>query len=263
MLSNLLADSKIFLILITISLLITLTDNLKILNPLKSAVQHITVPLQYGLYKTSLAVGKQFEFIILARRASQENKALSEQLAAVLSENADLRRKLAETQGFLDQQKSLDPKTYDLVAARPIGISRYLQIDKGSDDGLKIGQPVVYEESYLGQIIAVSSHSSKVIFPTDPDSKIAAFISNKDGRARGILSGQFGSEMLLDKILHQESVSGGDLVYSEGTEATLPRGLILGQVSEVLDRPNEIFKQAKVKSVFNISDLDIVFVITN
>ncbi len=263
MLKGILYDAKVFLTLVLISILILFADNLKWLVYPKAFVQKITIPVQYGLYKSSQGLGKQFEFIALSRRASQQNKALSEQLAQVISENADLRRRLAEAQGFLDQQKSLDPLTYSLVPARPIGISRYLIIDKGSDDGLKEGMSVVYKDTYVGSIKEISPKQSRVIFPSDPDSKLAAFVSNRDGKARGVLVGNFGSEMLLDKILHKESINVSDLVYSEGTEGTLPRGLILGQVSQVIDQPNGIFKQAKVKSVFNISDLDIVFVITN
>jgi rod shape-determining protein MreC len=98
---------------------------------------------------------------------------------------------------------------------------------------------------------------------TDPDSNIAAFAGPGDKRAKGILSGQFESDMLMDKILHEEQINVGDLVYSEGTEMDIPRGLVLGQVREVLNNDNGVFKQAKIKSVFDISDLDLVFVITN
>jgi rod shape-determining protein MreC len=256
-------DSKTFFILCLLSLFLLLADNFKLLNFPKSIVQTVAIPIQYGLYQSSRTVTRQFEFIFLARRSAQENKALKEQLAQVTAESANLRRQLAETQGFLEQQKALDPRVYDLVAARPISSSRYIRIDKGSDSGLKVGEPVVYKENYLGQIKQLSPKGAEVLLPTDPDSKIAAFVSNKDGKAKGILIGQFGSEMLLDKILHSESISIGDLIYSEGTEGVLPRGLVLGQVTSVLDRPNEIFKQANVKGIFKATDLDIVFVITN
>ena len=66
----------------------------------------------------------------------------------------------------------------------------------------------------------------------------------------------------MDKILHEEKIAVGDLVYSEGTEGFLPRGLILGKVTEVLERATQVFKQAKVKSVFDIRDLELVFVIS-
>jgi cell shape-determining protein MreC len=69
--------------------------------------------------------------------------------------------------------------------------------------------------------------------------------------------------MLLDKVLHQEPLQQGDLVYSEGSEIEVPRGLIIGQVSEVRDQDNQVFKTAIVKTNFEPSDLDIVFLITN
>jgi cell shape-determining protein MreC len=53
------------------------------------------------------------------------------------------------------------------------------------------------------------------------------------------------------------------LVYTEGTEEEIPRGLILGKVEDVVVKDNEVFKQAKVKPVFDISNLDIVFVVRN
>lgn len=263
MLKFLLSDSKLFFSLIILSSLLVILDNLQILNPVKGLAQTGTLPIQYGLYKSSKVITNQFEFIILARRASQENKALTEQLALVLSENANLRRKLAETEGFLEQQKALDPREFSLLPARPVGKSRFLIVDKGGDNGVKVGQAVVYKDNFLGRVREISPKKSMVMLPADPDSKISAFVTSKDGRAKGVLVGQFGSEMLLDKILHQEPLEVNDLVYSEGTEVEIPRGLILGRVAEVLVRDNEVFKQAKIKPVFDTADLDIVFIITN
>ncbi len=262
---TLLADLRLFFILILISIFLTAADFLHLLNLPKSAVQIATVPLQYGVYNTGLVIGKQFEFIFLARRAAKENKALTQQMANVLSENARLRRELAEAQGFLAQQNSLSPQTFKLVPARIVGVdkSRFLLIDKGSSDNLVANQPVVFKDNYIGKITNLSPKQSQVILSSDPDSKIAVFVSNKEGKAKGILMGQFGSDMLLDKILHSEPITEGDLVYSDGTESNMPRGLILGSVTQILERQNEIFKQAKVKPIFDISDLDIVFVITD
>lgn len=259
------ANLKIFLILLVLSCILLVLDSFKFLEFPKSALQIVTNPIQYGFYRTELNIGRQFEFIFLARRAAQENKALTEQLAQALSDNANLRKRLAEAEGFLAQQNSLSPETYSLVPARIMGMSgaRYLLIDKGSKNNIKIDQPLVYKDNYIGKIFHVSPMQSKVLLPTDPESKVAVFVSNKDGKARGILQGQFGSELLMDKILHKEILAVDDLVYSEGTEGILPRGLIIGKVTEVFDNPNEIFKKAKVKSNFDVTNLDLVFVITN
>lgn len=262
MLASLKSDLKTFLILTVFSIVLIFFDQLSFFSLPKSFIQNFTIPIQYGLYRTSLQLTKQFEFIILARRASQENKALTEQLAQVISENSQLRKKLAEAEGFLVQQKSLDSQTFKLTAARPIGMNRFLLIDKGSGDGIKVGQTVVYKDTYIGKIKEVSSKKSQVILSSDPDSQVSAFVQNNQGKAKGVLIGQFGSEMLFDKILHQEPINNEDLVYSEGTEIEIPRGLVLGRVLEVMTRDNEVFKQAKVKSIFDVNDLEIVFVIT-
>lgn len=263
MFKDFLVDIKVFLALLFFGIFLALFDILNFLNPVKSLLQTFTIPIQYGFYKTGTNIAKQFEFIVLSRKASQENKALSEQLAVVLSENANLRKRLAETQGFLEQENSLDPQIYNMVAARPIGVSsgRFLIIDKGSNDNLKINFPVVYKDNYIGIIKEISPKQSKIMLSSDPDSKISVFTSNVDGKARGVLFGQFGSELLLDKVLHREPIQINDLVYTEGVEENLPRGLILGSVVEVIDKPNEVFKQAKVKPIFEIDNLDVVFVI--
>lgn len=263
MTKELLQDARTFLTLILLSGFLILFDSANFLNFPKSLVQSVTSPIQYGLYKSANTFGKQFSFIFMVRRTAQEKKALEEQLATVLSENANLRKKLAETQAFAGQQQALNPQTFKWVEARPIGISRYLFLDKGSDDGLKNNQTVVYKDTIIGKIISADPKKSAVLLTSDPDSKIAAFSSSNEGKAKGVLVGEYGSEMKLDKILHQEPIKVGDLVYSEGSEIEIPRGLVLGQVSELLSQDNEIFKQARVKPIFNVTDLDLVFVIVN
>ncbi|MBI2022594.1 rod shape-determining protein MreC [Candidatus Daviesbacteria bacterium] len=263
MLAAVWSDIKVFLLFLLISLAIILTDYFGFLSIPKSALQTITVPVQFGLYKTSNLISRQLEFIILARRASQENKALNEQLSFVLSENARLQKQLSEAEAFLAQQKSLDAQTFNLIPARPIGISRYLYIDKGQNHGIKPNQAVIFKENMIGKVKQVSAKTSLVMLTSDPDFRVGAFASSTDGKAKGVLAGQFGSEMLLDKILHQEPLKNNDLVYTEGAELEVPRGLILGRISEIDDKDNEVFKKAKVRSVFDVKDLEVVFVITN
>lgn len=261
MIKMLLQDIKLFSLLIIVSVALIFLDYYKLLNFPKSLLQTISVPIQYGLYKNSTNISSQFGFVLNARKASQENKALSEQLALVLSENAHLRKKLSEARAFLSQEKSLNEEVFNLIPARPVGFSRFLIIDKGSDDGVKINQAVVFKDNFIGLVKQVDPKKSKVMLASDPDSRISAFSQSDVGMAKGILLGQFGSEMLLDKILHEEPIAAFDLVYSAGQELEIPRGLILGQVTNVIEKETQVFKQAKIKPVFDIADLDVVFVV--
>jgi rod shape-determining protein MreC len=252
---------KQFLFFLIISLSIFALDRFQIFYFPKSFLSSITNPISLGLYSSSQKIQNQFHFISSARFAAKEKKAAQEQIAHIISENAQLRTKLAETQALLDQQNSLDPKTFNLFPARPIGVDRFLRIDKGTQDKVKPNTPIIFKDNFIGVVVNLGEKSANVKLLTDPDTKLSAFSLNKDGKAKGILSGKFGSEMLLDKILHEEPIMVDDLVYSEGSEGNIPRGLILGRVSEVLERENQIFKQAKVVPVFDIRDLELVFFI--
>ncbi len=256
-------DARVFLTLTFVSLFIFLLDSLNIFQIPKSILQSLTSPIQYGLYHSGQTIGSQFQFLMRARRSSQENSALKNQLANVLMENSKLRSQLVDAQSQLAQQQSLDPVTFHTTPAHSIGLTRYLLIDKGSNDGIKADQIVVYKDSFLGIIKDVSPKRSTVMLSSDPDSKIASIVSNIDGKAQGVLIGQFGSQLLLDKVLHQEPLSLNDIVYSQGTEGKLPRGLILGTVSEIIEKDNDVFKQAKIKPIVDITDLDTVFVLTD
>ncbi len=261
MLKLLLTDFKTLVILILICSVVGLLDNYKFLSLPKALISQMTLPIQYGLYKSYSTAARQFSFIIQARQAAQESAAKSEQMAQILSENANLRKKLAEAESFLSQQEALPSETFNLIPVRPVGFVRFLHIDKGSDEGVKNNMAVIYKDNYIGKVTETDPKKARVLLSTDPESRISAFSQSDAGKAKGILIGQFGSEMLLDKILHEETIKVGDLVYTDGQEIEVPRGLILGQVAEVLEKDNEIFKQAKVKPIFEVGDLELVFVV--
>lgn len=259
---------KLFTILTSLSLLVLILDSIQLLTLPKSVLSYITNPISFGLYQTNQKFQRQFYseksfayFVFQARFAAQENKALKEQVGKLLSENSQLRKKLAEAESLVSQSQHLSLQTYNLIAARPIGLSRYLKIDKGADSGVSAGQAVVFNDNYVGKIVSVSPQTATIQLLSDPGSKVAAFSQGLEGRAKGVLIGQFGVEILMDKILHEEKIAASDLVYSEGTEGFLPRGLILGRVSQVLEREHEVFKQAKIQPIFDIRDLELVFVI--
>lgn len=259
--AKLLPNAKVFFLLTFISLVILILENYHLLSPIKSIGYSITNPISFGLYTTNANLQKQFYFIYNLRIAAQENRALRQQLAQLLSENANLKKQLSETQSLLSQNQHLNPRIYELIPARPIGLDRYLRIDKGTNSGIQIGQAVVYNDNYIGKIIQASEKNANIQLLADPDSKVAVFSQGLEGKSKGVLEGLFGVEVIMDKILHEEKIVKDDLVYSEGTEGYLPRGLILGRVSEVIEKRNEVFKQAKVKPTFDLRDLELVFII--
>lgn len=263
MVNTLISEFKIGLIFLLLTIALFLLDSLGLLNSLRQISSFAITPIQVGIYQTGIKIKNQYEFIFTVKTATNENRALKEQLSGILIENATLRQELSKTKSLIEQQAVISPTTYNLLPATILGTSRFLLIDKGFENGLKIGMPVVYKDSLIGQIKEVTSSRATAILISDPESKISAMINTSSGKTKGLLIGEFGQALLLDKILHQEPVAVGDMVYTEGIETILPKGLVLGVVSDVYSRDNEVFKQARVRPIFDIGNLDIVFVITN
>lgn len=256
----LLADIRIFLFLSFISVILILLDHFNILAFPKFAIQFLTAPVQYGFYHYGVDFKDQLGFIFVSRYQAQEYRALKIQMSDILAENSQLKSELNIAKARLEQQNSLSPQTYDLLSADIIGIGQKVILDKGQNDGVKIGNAVVYKDNYIGKVQSVSPKTSSILLPQDPDSKIAVFSQNKNGKAKGILIGEFASGLLMDKILHQEPIEVGDLVYSEGSEGDIARGLVMGKVSKVLDNQTSVFKQAEVTPIYQIEDLDLVYI---
>lgn len=248
------------LFLVILSLVILAADLIGFLDLPKSFLSSVTSPIQYGLYKSYQQVLWKIEPLWEIKNAVLENRALKGQLNEVLIENSALRKKLTEKNIGIDQENTLSSQTFNLLTAHVLGQSRFLIVNKGSLDGAKTGQAVVFKDNLVGKIKKVEEKRSWVILPSDPDSKLGVFSQGEVDRAKGLLVSEFGSRLLMDKILHQEKIKKGDLVYSEGDEE-IPRGLLLGQISEVLEKPNEVFKKAYVEPLFRVIDLDMVYII--
>jgi rod shape-determining protein MreC len=258
-----LSDSKRIFLLLLLSIFIILLDSRGLFYFPKKTLQYLTVPIQYGLFSSSKSLRQQASFIWGSRTAAKENIALQRQLSDLLIENANLRKQLSETQAVLGQQTSINPQTFNLLAARPVGQGRYLQIDKGAGDGVVFGQVVIFKDSYIGTVTSVQPHSSQVLLPFDPSSKVSVYSQNAEGRSKGILQGQYGSQVIMNKILHKEPIAQNDLVYTDGNDGNIPKGLVVGTITSIYENPNEIFKVAQVKPVYSITDLDVVFVMRN
>jgi len=129
-------------------------------------------------------------------------------------------------------------------------------IDKGEEEGVAQGDLVIVKNIFIGKIAKGSPKKSLVVLPLDPDSKIPA----KTNRAKGILTGEFQAQLLLKEVLHEETLQEGDLVLTTG-EGDLEANLVLGEVEDVFKNEKELFQEAKVKPLLDLSKLETVFIL--
>jgi rod shape-determining protein MreC len=201
-----------------------------------------------------------FYLVTVTRR----NRALSTQLnQAIQMSNQWHETELANTRlrKLLDFQKTI---TERIVAAEVIGKDpsawfRTVIIDKGKTDFLTQGLPVVMPQGIAGQVIEVSKHYSKVMLITDRNSAVDALVQRT--RARGVIKGESTDRCRLDYVLRKNDVRIGDTVVSSGLDGVYPKGLRIGQVSEVIEHDGDIFHEIIITPFVDFEKLEEVLVV--
>ena len=190
------------------------------------------------------------------RILQEENRELKSKLAAdeeVRLENDRLRRLL----DFKVTQE-LESLPARIVAEDATSWFRTITIDKGSEEGVAEGMPVVVAEGVVGRIVRSSSHFSRVLLITDASSAVGALL--QDNRARGICRGK-GDRLVFDFVNRQEDVVIGDSVITSGMGGVFPKGLTIGSVNRVEREDLGLFQEVEVLPSVDFSHLEEVLIL--
>lgn len=193
------------------------------------------------------------------RRKTQEVNRLKARLVGmeeIIRENARLER-------LLDFKQRL---VFSSVGAHIVGRdpSRWnssLVIDRGSDDGVEPGQPVVNELGVVGKITEVSASKAKVILLTDPQFSAAIMVQRT--RESGVISGTLTGQCRLKFIKEDADIRIGDQVITSRLSIEFPERLMVGEVIEVRDELKGNQKEYIVEPSVALSQLEEVLVIVN
>lgn len=158
--------------------------------------------------------------------------------------------------------------TFSYIEAEIIGknvdpVANTLIINKGTEFGIQIGDPVIAKEGiFIGKIARVERETAIVRLLQDGQSKVAATIRNEE-KTLGIIEGGYGVSVQMNFIPQNETINIGDKIMTSGLEASVPRGLYIGTVEEVQKETYEPFQEAIVTPEINTQRLHIVSVITS
>lgn len=148
-----------------------------------------------------------------------------------------------------------------VIAYDPSPFMKYVIINRGSDDGLRRGMPVVTSQGLVGRVSAVTALAARVQLITDPGSFINVRL--KQSEAEGVLTGQITGEITLEQLPQDETIQTGDLVLTSGLGGSFPEGIIIGQVTGVRSNDYDLFQNASIQPVVDFSKLEIVLIIVN
>lgn len=199
-------------------------------------------------------------------------------LQGLHDQNRHLRLQVQELQGQLNQQQErslasqrltvlVDFQNHgemDTLVARVIGRSasnwyRGIILNKGEQDGVREEMGLITPAGVVGQIVKVANATSVALLITDSNIAVAGLTQRT--RDEGIIQGTSQGLVRMKYIPPLSSVQKGDPVITSGITGGFPRGLLIGQVLEVVEQEGDLFQTAMIAPVVDFGQLEEVLII--
>lgn len=177
-------------------------------------------------------------------RLHAENQLLSvksQRYSALESENQRL-RKLLDSSSAFEQQVVVA----DVLAIETTPSARQIVLDKGSNQGVFVGQPMLDAYGVIGQVSNVSMFSSTGLLITDQRHALPVLL-NRTGLRAIAVGGDLPDELNLSFISINADVKEGDLVVTSGLGGRFPAGYPVGRVKAVSVKPGDAFSTIVVE----------------
>lgn len=186
------------------------------------------------------------EYLILKDRLSGFDE--------VQKENSRLARLLEFKRGLV----------YSSIAANVVGRdpdtwNSVIMIDRGQEDGIEIGMPVISAFGVVGKVLEAGASKSKVMLLTDPGFSVASLA--KRSREVGMVSGSLSGICRMRYLSGDADVQVGDVILTSKLSAAFPEGLLVGEVVEAHTDDNSLAMFCLVKPAAELSQLEEVLVI--
>lgn len=219
-------------------------------------------------------LAKRYQAVQSLINQPEDITSLRQKNAGLEAENSSLQVQIVELQKQVTEFELLstlvdyerrhveNEYTAASVIARDVSpFMHYVIINRGSDDGLRKGMPVITQQGLVGTIAAVTAGASRVQLINDPGSSINVILQQSGEEA--VLNGQLTGEIELDMISQNATVLPGDLVMTSGLGGNYPANIVIGQILTVKNEASALFQTASVQPAVDFSQLDIVLIITN
>lgn len=223
-------------------------------TPFAAAGSWLTTPLRaVSGYVTDSAVSRD-EFLAVKKQ--------NDQLKARLATLEEAKLENERIRGLVDFAQAQDYKT---IGARVIGRpsdswERSIIVDRGSSDGVKLGAAVIAAGGLVGQVTEVTGSSAKVRLITDSGSGVAVIVQRT--RGEGVVRGSVEGKLTLDFVAKEKAPVKGDVLVTSGMGGAFPKGVVVGEVTDVAAAQADLFPRVSATSRVAIDRIEEVLVLT-
>src|SRR5215211_3643297 len=208
--------------------------------------------------------------------ARGENDRLRDQVAELRDQLArsQMSQQGAKELASLDETLSggLVPDGTDPVTARVIGRSptvwySSVTIDKGSSDGVHVGDPVVAALGLAGKVTQTTPNTAQVTLVTDADSAVTARIVPSG--ATGVVEPDVGDprDLQLDYLERGTEIAEGQMVVTAGFStgnlgSIFPPGIPIGRITQASVEEQQAYQRVHLEPFADLRGMSFVKVLT-
>jgi rod shape-determining protein MreC len=250
------------------------------LHTLQRGIVEVFSPIQEGASKVFSPVRDVANWFSQTIHAKSRANQLQKQVNTLRAEVAQY-QSAAALNGQLSKEVGLDqtdnvasysPVTANVIWQDPTLWYQQIEVDKGSDDGVRQDAPVLGDGALVGKVAYVGATYSIVSLITDHTVSVAAQVSDQNND-RGLLVPDVGNpnELLLQNLpeyqtgqpvpqVGQQVLTTG--FRSGGIQSLYPRGILIGTVSNASANALYNNSQVQVSPAADLRHLSVVQILT-
>jgi rod shape-determining protein MreC len=191
----------------------------------------------------------------------EEFAVLQSQVNTLETENESLRELVDVTESLRDA----DPLYATVIARNPDQWEEKIILNKGSAHGIKKNMAVTTARGLIGKVTVVTNNTSEVelLYTNNTNYRVAALAQIEGGDAYGLIEGFDAdrNELIFKRIDSAANITEGAKVVTSGLGGIFPKGILVGEVTEITTDDNGLTKLAYVKPAANFSLLETVMVL--
>ncbi|WP_341201552.1 rod shape-determining protein MreC [Planomicrobium okeanokoites] len=201
-------------------------------------------------------------------KENQHLKGRLEEFAAVKAEVTDLRSEndqLKEIVGKEADLRDYNPIQATVIARNPDQWEEKVILNKGESDGVKPNMAVMTAQGLIGKVTSVTSETTatvELISTQNPNYRVSSMVIGGEEGVFGLIEGYDAErrELLLKRIDAQIELEVGQQVVSSGLGGIFPKGLIIGEITEITIDEFGLTKLAYVKPAADFTLLNHVMI---
>jgi rod shape-determining protein MreC len=246
------------------------------LHSVQRGIVEVLSPIQQGASTVLKPVRDIAGWFSDTFHAKAQRDQLKTQVARLTKELSNAQQALIQNQQLKHLVKldnSIGVSAYQPVAAHLISRDPTLwyatiEVDKGSDDGVRMNDPVIGDSGLVGKVSTVDATVSVVTLITDHSFAVTAQVQNQVGDT-GVLVPAVGNpnQLLLQSLPPRAQIGVGQQVVTAGfksgqLESLFPPGIPIGQVSGASQNDLLNNHQVQVNPAVDLRHLDTVQILT-